>query len=99
MIKLAMFDTKPYDKRGFDKYAAEYGVEIKYFETKLGEDTADLAAGFDAVCAFVNDNISANVIEKLTAMGVKMVAMRCAGFNNVDCRSARSRLAVTRVPA
>lgn len=99
MIKLAMFDTKPYDKKGFDKYAADYGVEIKYFEAKLGEDTADLAAGFDAVCAFVNDSVSANVVDKLVAADVKMVAMRCAGFNNVDCRAAHGRLAVSRVPA
>ncbi len=99
MIKLAMFDTKPYDKTGFDKYAAEYGVEIKYFEAKLGEDTVDLATGFDAVCAFVNDSVSSSVVEKLAEKGVKMVAMRCAGFNNVDCKSAKGRLAVTRVPA
>jgi len=99
MIKLAMFDTKPYDRKGFDKYAEEYGVEIKYFEAKLGEDTADLAAGYDAVCAFVNDTISAPVVEKLVAGGVKLVAMRCAGFNNVDCQSACGRLAVVRVPA
>lgn len=99
MIKLAMFDTKPYDKKGFDKYAAKYGVEIKYFEAKLGEDTAELATGFDAVSAFVNDTVSAPVIEKLASGGVKMVAMRCAGFNNVDCRGAKDRLAVTRVPA
>ena len=99
MIKLAMFDTKPYDRKGFDRYAGEYGVEIKYFEAKLGEDTAELAAGYDAVCAFVNDVISANVVETLVAGGVKLVAMRCAGFNNVDCHSACGRLAVVRVPA
>ncbi len=99
MIKLAMFDTKPYDKKGFDKYAADYGVEIKYFEAKLGEDTVDLATGFDAVCAFVNDSVSASVVEALAKKGVKMVAMRCAGFNNVDCKSAKGRLAVARVPA
>lgn len=99
MIKLAMFDTKPYDKKGFDKYAADYGVEIKYFEAKLGEDTANLAAGFDAVCAFVNDSVSSVVVDKLSSVGVKMVAMRCAGFNNVDCRAAYGRLAVSRVPA
>ncbi len=99
MIKLAMFDTKPYDKAGFDKYAAEYGVKIKYFEAKLTPDTAKLAHGFDAVCVFVNDTVSAPVIEKLYEMGVKMVALRCAGFNNVDCRAAKDKLQVARVPA
>ncbi len=99
MISIAMFDTKPYDRKGFDRYAKEYGVDIKYFEAKLGEDTAELAAGYDAVCAFVNDDVSAGVVEKLVAGGVKLVAMRCAGFNNVDCQSACGRLAVVRVPA
>jgi len=99
MIKLAMFDTKPYDRKGFDKYADKYGVEIKYFEAKLGEDTAELAKGFNAVCAFVNDNVGAPVVQKLASYGVEMVAMRCAGFNNVDCRSAKDKLAISRVPA
>ncbi len=99
MIKLAMFDTKPYDKIGFDKYAADFGVDITYFEAKLTESTVRLAHGFDAVCAFVNDTVSAPVVDMLDDMGVRMVAMRCAGFNNVDCRAAKGRLFVARVPA
>ena len=58
-MKIAFFDTKPYDKPSFDKYGEQHGVEFKYFETKLNEDTAELAHGFDGVCAFVNDTVNA----------------------------------------
>ena len=69
-MKIAFFDTKPYDKPSFDRYAKENGVSIKYFETKLNEDTASLAEGYDAVCVFVNDNVNSAVIDKLQAYGV-----------------------------
>lgn len=98
-MKIAFFDTKPYDKPSFDKYGKEYGVEFKYFETKLNEDTVDLAHGFDGVCAFVNDTVNAKVIDKLCDMGIKTVALRCAGFNNVDMKHAFGRIHVLRVPA
>lgn len=98
-MKVAFFDTKPYDKKSFDRYASEYGVKIKYFETKLNEDTADLANGFDAVCVFVNDTVNARVIDRLSEMGVKVVLLRCAGFNNVDMRHAFGKIHVLRVPA
>ncbi len=98
-MKLAFFDTKPYDKKSFDKYAGENGVEIKYFETKLNEDTAELAHGFDAVCAFVNDTVNDRVIDRLSEMNVKAIALRCAGFNNVDMRHAFGKIHVLRVPA
>ena len=98
-MKIAFFDTKPYDKPSFDRYAAEYGIEIKYFETKLNADTAELAHGFDGVCVFVNDTVDAEVIDKLCELGVKVVALRCAGFNNVDIRHARGKITVVRVPA
>jgi D-lactate dehydrogenase len=98
-MKIAFFDTKPYDKPSFDKYSAEYGIEIKYFETKLNADTAELAHGFDVVCAFVNDTVDAPVIDKLCELGVKAVALRCAGFNNVDMKHAHGRIHVFRVPA
>lgn len=98
-MKIAFFDTKPYDKNSFDKYADEYGVRIKYFETKLNEDTADLANGFDAVCVFVNDTVNARVIDRLAEMNVKAVLLRCAGFNNVDMRHAFGKIHVLRVPA
>jgi D-lactate dehydrogenase len=98
-MRLAFFDTKPYDKPSFDKYSAQYGIEIKYFETKLNADTAELAHGFDVVCAFVNDMVDAPVIDKLCELGVKAVALRCAGFNNVDMKHAHGRIHVFRVPA
>ena len=98
-MKIAFFDTKPYDKPSFDKYGEQHGVEFKYFEAKLNEDTAELAHGFDGVCAFVNDTINAEVIDKLYALGVKVLALRCAGFNNVDMKHAYGKLHVLRVPA
>jgi D-lactate dehydrogenase len=98
-MKIAFFDTKPYDKPSFDKYGEQHGVEFKYFETKLNEDTAELAHGFDGVCAFVNDTVNAEVIDKLYALGVKVLALRCAGFNNVDMKHAYGKLHVLRVPA
>ncbi len=98
-MKVAFFDTKPYDRPSFDKYAAEHGIKIKYFETKLNEDTAELAAGYDTVCVFVNDTVNAAVIDKLCELGVHTVALRCAGYNNVDMKHACGRISVVRVPA
>ncbi len=98
-MKIAFFDTKPYDKPSFEKYGKEYGVEFKYFETKLNEDTCELANGFDGVCAFVNDTVNAAVIDRLNEIGVKVLALRCAGFNNVDMKHAHGKLHVLRVPA
>jgi len=98
-MKIAFFDTKPYDRPSFDRYGREYGVTFKYFETKLNEDTVDLAAGYDGVCAFVNDTVNARVIDRLGEMGVRVLALRCAGFNNVDMKYAYGRLHVLRVPA
>ena len=65
-MKLAFFDAKPYDRPGFDAHAAGTGLEIRYFETKLGEDTVQLARGFDGVCVFVNDTVNAKVADELT---------------------------------
>ncbi len=98
-MKIAFFDAKQYDRPSFDKFAAEHNIKIKYFETKLEEDTADLAHGYDAVCVFVNDTVNAAVIDKLCEHGVKTVALRCAGFNNVDMKYACDRLHVVHVPA
>ncbi len=98
-MKIAFFDAKPYDKPSFEKYGKEYGVTFKYFETKLNEDTAELAHGFDGVCAFVNDTVDAPVIDRLCEMGVRVLALRCAGFNNVDMNYAFGKLHVLRVPA
>ena len=98
-MKLAFFDAKSYDMPGFDAAAKDTGLEIKYFETRLNEDTVSLAAGFDAVCVFVNDNVNAAVVEKLYHYGVKIIALRCAGFNNVDIHACRGKLRIFRVPA
>lgn len=98
-MKIAFFDTKPYDKPAFDRYGSEAGITIKYFETKLTEDTAELAHGFDVVCVFVNDTVNAAVIDQLYALGVRYIALRCAGFNNVDMKHAYGKLHVLRVPA
>ena len=98
-MKIAFFDTKPYDKPSFEKFGAEHGVTFKYFETKLNEDTVDLAHGFDGVCVFVNDTVNAAVIDRLCEMGVRVVALRCAGFNNVDMKYAYGKIHVLRVPA
>lgn len=98
-MRIAFFDAKPYDKPSFEKFGGEKGIKFKYFETKLNEDTVDLAKGFDGVCAFVNDTINDVVIDKLNEMGVSVLALRCAGFNNVDMKYAYGKLHVMRVPA
>lgn len=98
-MKLAFFDTKSYDIPGFDRYGIPAGVEIKYFEPNLNRDTAALAAGFDAVCVFVNDTVDAVVVDKLYQLGVKAIVLRCAGFNNVDIKACEGKLRVFRVPA
>ena len=98
-MKLAFFDAKPYDKPAFDRYAADAGIKIKYYETKLNEDTVELATGADAVCVFVNDTVNREVIDRLYELGVKTVALRCAGFNNVDIKHAAGKIRVVRVSA
>lgn len=98
-MKLAFFDTKSYDIPGFDHYAAPAGIEIKFFEPNLDEDTVSLAAGYDAVCVFVNDIVNAAVVNRLHELGVKLILLRCAGFNNVDMKACHGKLRVFRVPA
>ena len=99
MIKVAFFDTKEYDKESFEKVAETRDVEVKYLETKLSEHTAELARGCDAVCVFVNDAVDAAVIDKLYDCGVKIIALRCAGYNNVDLQHAYGKIHVVHVPA
>lgn len=102
MIKIAFFDTKPYDKEAFEKALQKNGrkdLEFHYYETKLNEDTVELAKGFDGVCVFVNDTVDGKVVERLHALGVKLIALRCAGFNNVDRKKAAGKLRIVRVPA
>ena len=98
MIRVAFYDTKEYDRASFEKINNSE-IEFKFLETKLTADTADLAKGCDAVCVFVNDTVSAEVIDKLYESGVKMIALRCAGYNNVDVKHAYGKIHVSHVPA
>ena len=99
MIKVAFFDAKAYDKPSFDRYGSLHDVRFKYLETKLNEDTVDLAKGCDAVCVFVNDTVNAAVIDRLYEYGVRLIALRSAGYNNVDLRAAFGKIHVVHVPA
>ena len=87
-MKIAFFDTKPYDRSSFDELVPAYEVEIKYFESKLTRDTVSMAKGFDAVCAFVNDDLGREVLDSLAGFGVRLVVLRCAGYNNVNLETA-----------
>ncbi len=98
-MKVAFFDTKPYDKVAFDKFGAQKDIKFKYYETKLNEDTIGLAKGYDCICAFVNDTINSTVIDRMVEMDIKILALRCAGFNNVDMKYAKGKIRVLRVPA
>lgn len=97
-MKIAFFSTKSYDREFFDRYVTTH--EIIYFEARLNHQTANLAAGCTAVCVFVNDKLSAHVISELKMLGVQLIALRCAGFNNVDLAAAKENgIAVVRVSA
>ena len=99
-MKVAVFDAKSYDRQSFELYQDQDDISFKYFEAKLTKDTARLAKGYDAVCVFVNDLVDANVIEKLAKYGVEAIALRCAGYNNVDLTAANNAgIKVVRVPA
>lgn len=97
MERIAFFDTKPYDREHFDKLNKSF--DIHYFEDKLSPETAALADGCRAVCAFVNDCLDSRVIEELVKRGVKLLLMRCAGYNNIDLKYASGKLTILRVPA
>lgn len=97
--KLAVFDAKPYDRQFFEQESKEKGIQIKFYTSKLSMDTVNLAKGYDAVSAFVNDDLSSPVIEELHKLGIRLIAMRCAGYNNVDLHAAKGKIPVVRVPA
>lgn len=99
MIRVVFFDTKEYDKASFERAGTDQDMEFKFLEAKLTEDTAELAKGCDVVCVFVNDTVNAKVIDKLYDCGVKMIALRCAGYNNVDVEHAFGKIHVVHVPA
>jgi D-lactate dehydrogenase len=98
-MKIALYDAKGYDRESFNIGNQEFGYKIKYFEAKLTEDTTILAKGYDVVCAFVNDAVSETVINQLYELGIRLLALRCAGYNNVDFKSAYGKVHIVRVPA
>ena len=99
-MKIAFFDTHSYDKKSFMEANKAFDYEIDFRDYKLNENTAMTAQGFDVVCVFVNDVVNEAVIKTLAACGVRLIALRCAGFNNVDLKAAaEAGIKVVRVPA
>lgn len=98
MVKILFYDTKEYDKKLFERYNKDYGFEIKYLESKLNNETAPLANGYDAVCIFVNDRADKETLDILKECGVKLIVLRCAGYNNVDIKNLPEGMSVVRVP-
>ncbi len=105
VLHVAFFGTKDYDRLFFselskDKGEGTYNVDITYFNSRLTNETVHLAEGYEAICIFVNDDASRNVIEALSKGGVKLILLRCAGFNNVDLDACKEYgITVLRVPA
>ncbi len=100
MTRFAVFDTKPYDRASLSPIALGADIDLKYHEFRLDRETVELVHDTVAVCAFVNDDLSAAVVSRLARAGVQLVAMRCSGFNNVDLDACREHgIAVVRVPA
>lgn len=99
-MKIVLFSSQPYDELFFNRFNDSYGFSFSFLEEQLNEDNAKLDSAADAVCVFVNDIVNANVCKQLASQGVKIIALRCAGFNNVDLEAAKeNHLQVCRVPA
>lgn len=96
---IAFFDSKPYDREVFEEVNKNYGYKLKFFESKLTEETAILAKDADTICIFVNDQLTAERIDLLKSFGIDLVALRSAGYNNVDLKAAYGKIHVVRVPA
>ena len=101
METIAVFGSQPYDEHFFNLINAEknFGFQFKYLSVNLNRDTVSLAQGLKIVCAFVNDTINKEVIDALYKNGTRLLALRCAGFNNVDLKAAEGKIKVVRVPA
>ena len=99
MPKMAIFDSKPYDREFFELSNRDFNFDLKFFPSRLNGDTVELAKGCDAICVFVNDHCTREIIEHLICLGVKVIALRCAGYNNVDLKAAYQKIPVVRVPA
>ncbi len=97
--RIAFFDTKPYDKESFTEINNKYGYELKFFRYHLTPDNVVLAQNADIIVVFVNDTINSLMIEELVSFGVKLIALRCSGFNNIDLKAAKGKIRVVRVPA
>ncbi|MGN1207499.1 MAG: NAD(P)-dependent oxidoreductase, partial [Eubacteriales bacterium] len=99
-MKILFYDTKPYDSMSFDAALPSYPeITVEYLKTDISEKTASLARGYDAVCLFVASDVNAAVIRALSDAGVRLILMRCAGFNNIDMDAARAAgMTVLRVP-
>ncbi len=97
--KVLFYDIKSYDKELFKKFGKDYNIEMKFLKGKLNEESADLTKGYEIVCAFANDTINKEVIDILAENGVKLLAMRCAGYNNISLKDIQGRFKVVRVPA
>ena len=96
--KIAFFDSKPFVREYFDSANKEFDYVTKYFSSHLNSDTVGISYGYDAVCVFVNDIVSADVIDILAKHNVQLIALRCAGYNNVDFKAAYGKIHVVRVP-
>lgn len=97
--KIAFFDTKPYDEASFNKMNEKYHFEIRYHKGHLNKNNLALTQDVDVVCVFVNDIVNAEIMDALVQNGVKLLALRSAGFNNVDLKAAEGRIPIVRVPA
>jgi D-lactate dehydrogenase len=99
-MKIAVFSTKSYDRQYFDKFNTISQHQLTYFEASLNADTTNLTIGFEGVCVFVNDRIDKETIENLSINGIKLIVLRCAGFNNIDLEATEANnIKVVRVPA
>lgn len=99
-MKIAFFSTKSYDRDYFNKYNTDIGHNLTYFEVSLNMDTIELTRGFEGICVFVNDKLDGETISILSKLGIKLIALRCAGYNNVDIKAAHDKgIRVVRVPA
>ncbi|MCK4519332.1 MAG: 2-hydroxyacid dehydrogenase [Candidatus Omnitrophica bacterium] len=96
--KILFFDAKPYDQDFFNKANKDYGFEIKYVKSHLNHNTVEFSSGFETVCGFVNDVIDKQVISVLKRNKIRLIALRCAGYNNVDLTAAYKNIYVVRVP-
>lgn len=97
--KILFYDMKEYDKEIFKKYGKDYNFDMTFLKVKLTEESANFTKDFDIVCAFANDDINKETVEILAKNGIKLLAMRCAGFNNIALKDIKNRFKVVRVPA